>query len=47
MTTPFEELQSRAKARWEELTSGDSAWIRIGGGTSGQAVGADAVLNAF
>ena len=47
MTTLFEELQSRAKTRWEELTSGDRAWIRIGGGTSGQAAGADAVLDAF
>ena len=47
MSTPFEELQSRAKKRWEELTSGDSAWIRVGGGTSGQAAGADAVLDAF
>ena len=47
MSTPFEELQARAKKRWEELTSGDSAWIRVGGGTSGQAAGADAVLDAF
>jgi NADH:ubiquinone oxidoreductase subunit F (NADH-binding)/(2Fe-2S) ferredoxin len=47
MSTSFEELQARAKKRWEELTSGDSAWIRVGGGTSGQAAGADAVLDAF
>ena len=47
MSTPFEELQARAKKRWEELTAGDSAWIRVGGGTSGQAAGADAVLDAF
>lgn len=47
MSTQFEELQARAKKRWEELTSGESAWIRVGGGTSGQAAGADAVLEAF
>ncbi len=44
MPTPFEELQARAAKRWEELTTGESAWIRVGGGTSGQAAGADAVL---
>ena len=47
MPTPFEDLQSRAAARWEELTAGQSAWIRVGGGTSGLAVGADRVFDAF
>ncbi|MDP6666372.1 MAG: NADH-ubiquinone oxidoreductase-F iron-sulfur binding region domain-containing protein [Dehalococcoidia bacterium] len=47
MPTPFEELQARAARRWEELTAGENAWIRVGGGTSGQAVGADAVFDAF
>lgn len=47
MPTPFEELQARAAKRWEELTSGDSAWIRVGGGTSGQAAGAEPVFAAF
>ena len=37
MPTQFEELQARAAKRWDELTAGDSAWIRVGGGTSGQA----------
>ncbi|MCH8911265.1 MAG: SLBB domain-containing protein [Chloroflexi bacterium] len=47
MPTPFEELQARAAKRWEELTAGESAWIRVGGGASGQAVGADKVFDAF
>jgi (2Fe-2S) ferredoxin len=47
MPTPFEDLQSRAAARWEALTAGQSAWIRVGGGTSGLAVGADRVFDAF
>ena len=47
MPTTFEELQVRAAKRWDELTSGESAWVRVGGGTSGQAVGADAVFEAF
>ena len=47
MSTPFEDLQARAAKRWSELTEGESAWIRVGGGTSGQAAGADAVLEAF
>ena len=46
MPTQFEELQARANKRWAELTEGDSAWIRVGGGTSGQAAGADAVFDA-
>lgn len=47
MSTSFEELQSRAMEHWEELTTGKRAWIRVGGGTSGQAAGADAVMSAF
>ena len=47
MPTPFEELQARAAKRWDELTAGENAWIRVGGGASGQAVGADRVFDAF
>ncbi|MDA1279239.1 MAG: SLBB domain-containing protein [Chloroflexi bacterium] len=47
MATPFEELQASASKRWTELTTGENAWIRVGGGTSGQAVGADRVFDAF
>ena len=47
MPTPFEELKTRATKRWEELTAGESAWIRVGGGSSGQAAGADSVFEAF
>ena len=47
MPTPFEELKTRALKRWDEFTSGEKAWIRIGGGTSGQAAGADSVFDSF
>ena len=47
MPTQFEELQARASKRWEELTSNDVPWIRVGGGTSGQAAGAENVLDAL
>ncbi|MQG37677.1 MAG: NADH-quinone oxidoreductase subunit F [SAR202 cluster bacterium] len=47
MSTPFEELKTRALKRWDEFTSTEKAWIRIGGGTSGQASGADEVFNSF
>lgn len=47
MPNQFEELQARASKRWEELTSSDVPWIRVGGGTSGQAAGAENVLDAL
>ena len=47
MPTPFEELKARASKRWNELTRGEKAWIRVGGGTSGQAAGADFVFDSF
>lgn len=47
MPTQFEELQAIASKRWEELTSSDVPWIRVGGGTSGQAAGAENVLDAL
>lgn len=47
MPTQFEELQARASKRWEELTTSDIPWIRVGGGTSGQAAGAENVLDAL
>ena len=47
MPTPFEELKVRASKRWNELTGGEKVWIRVGGGTSGQAAGADSVFDSF
>ena len=47
MPTPFEELKARASKRWNELTGGEKVWIRVGGGTSGQAAGADSVFDSF
>ena len=47
MPTPFEELKARASKRWNELTRGEKAWIRVGGGTSGQAAGSDSVFDSF
>ena len=47
MPTPFEELKTRALKRWAEFTSDEKAWIRIGGGASGQASGADVVFDSF
>ncbi len=44
MATQFEELQNRANDRWADLTSGEKPWVRVGGGTSGQAAGAEAVF---
>ena len=44
MATQFDELQKRANDRWAELTSAGKPWIRVGGGTSGQAAGAEAVF---
>jgi len=45
MSISFEELQSRAMEHWGKLTT--RSWIRVGGGTSGQAAGADEVMAAF
>ena len=47
MPTSFEELKARATKRWDEFTRGEKAWIRVGGGTSGQATGADSVFDSF
>lgn len=44
MPSAFHELAERAKARWGQLNSSDKAWIRVQGGTSGQAAGSDSVL---
>ncbi len=47
MAVAFEELRQRADARWQDLTAGPKAWIRVGGGVSGEAAGCDAVIEAF
>ncbi len=46
MPSQFEELVERANARWAELADSDKPWIRVQGGTSGQAAGSDEVLAA-
>jgi NADH:ubiquinone oxidoreductase subunit F (NADH-binding)/(2Fe-2S) ferredoxin len=45
MTVAFAELRERADRRWQELN--DTAWIRVGGGVSGEAAGCDDVIEAF
>jgi NADH:ubiquinone oxidoreductase subunit F (NADH-binding)/(2Fe-2S) ferredoxin len=45
MTVAFAELRERADRRWQELN--DAAWIRVGGGVSGEAAGCDEVIEAF
>ena len=47
MAVAFDELRQRADARWQDLTAGPKAWIRVGGGVSGEAAGCDAVIEAF
>ena len=46
MPSAFEELVERANARWTQLNSSDKPWVRVQGGTSGQAAGSDAVLES-
>ncbi len=45
MTVAFAELRERADRRWQELNG--AAWIRVGGGVSGEAAGCDDVIEAF
>ncbi len=44
MPSKFEELVERANARWAELADSGKLWIRVQGGTSGQAAGSDEVM---
>ncbi len=44
MPSTFEELVERANTRWAELSDSGKPWIRVQGGTSGQAAGSDEVL---
>lgn len=44
MPSKFEELVEKANARWAELNDSGKPWIRVQGGTSGQAAGSDEVL---
>ncbi len=46
MPLTFDQLTEKSKARWQQLTAGTRPWIRVGYGISGQAAGADAVLDA-
>ncbi len=43
----YEDLKTRAEARWQELTEGDRPWIRIGTELNGQAAGALEVVEAL
>ncbi len=45
MSDAFQYISGKALERWAELTSG-KPWIRVGGGLSGQAVGADEIFAA-
>ena len=47
MSTSFESLQAEATRRWQSLTGGETAWIRIGTGLCGKAAGADRVVSAI
>lgn len=47
MSVAFDELRNGARQHWESLTQGEAAWIRVGGGVSGEAAGADAVADAL
>ena len=47
MAIVFDELLQTANQKWGELTQGEQAWIRVGGGVSGEAAGADEVIEAF
>jgi NADH:ubiquinone oxidoreductase subunit F (NADH-binding)/(2Fe-2S) ferredoxin len=44
MASIYEELLERANARWAQLDDSDTPWVRVQGGTSGQAAGSDEVL---
>ena len=43
----YEDLRAKADARWQELTTGDRPWIRIGTELNGQAAGALEVVEAL
>ena len=43
----YEDIQESARQRWQELTEGDRAWIRVGTELNGQAAGALDVLDAL
>ncbi len=47
MAVAFQELLQRAEQRWQDLSRGQRAWVRIGGGVSGESAGSDAVEEAF
>ena len=40
-------INTAAQLRWEELTTGDRPWIRVGAALCGKAAGCDAVLEAI
>lgn len=43
----YEDIRESARQRWQELTEGDRAWIRVGTELNGQAAGALEVLDAL
>lgn len=47
MTRSFEDIQTEASSRWQELNSGKVPWIRVGTALCGKAAGADQVIEAI
>ena len=45
--TQYALLRARARQHWQGLVDGEKPWIRVGYGASGQAAGAEAVLDAL
>ena len=45
--TQYAMLRVQARKRWDQLTTSNKPWVRVGFGASGQAAGGDAVFDAF
>ena len=45
--TQYALLRARARQHWQRLVDGEKPWVRVGYGASGQAAGAEAVLDAL
>ena len=47
MAPSFQEIQTEAQRRWQELIYGDRPWIRVGSAMCGKAAGCDSVVAAL
>ena len=47
MAPTYQQISSRAQARWESLVAGNRPWIRIGTALCGQAAGSEEVFQAI